>query len=80
MGRTWLPGWEADNRPSIFVIWSNYLGAAGSRIPPSSAGEGKCGGLKSVMEQMTEGFGCKEEKGCGSDVGADGEGGDGNWG
>ena len=59
-----------------------YLGAAGSRIPPSSAGDGKCGGLKSVMEQMTEGFGCNDEgKGCGSDGGgADGDGGEGNWG
>ena len=32
------------------------------------------------MEQMTEGFGCNEEKGCGSEAGADGEGGEGNWG
>jgi len=56
------------------------LGAAGSRTPPSSDADGKCGGLKSVMEQMTEGFGCSDGKGSDDGGGADGEGGEGNWG
>ena len=62
---------------NLFDGWY-HLGAAGSEIPPSSAGEGKCGGLKSVMEQMTDGFGCNEGKD--SDAGAGGEGGEENWG
>ena len=34
-----------------------------------------------MMEQMTEGFGCNDGKGCGSDgTGVDGDGGEGNWG
>jgi len=54
------------------------LGAdPGSEIPPPSVIEGKWGGLKSVTEQMTEGFGGNDDEKLweGSEEVAGGEGG-----